>query len=63
MHSPLSEPCCGYDSGNGGAGPSVRIAPEAVVQADVDWIIVCPCGFTIEDTLKEAHLLSTKSWW
>ena len=49
--------------GNGGAGPSIRIPNEALVEADCDWIIVCPCGFTIEDTKKEEDLLSTKSWW
>ena len=50
-------------SGGGGAGPSIRIPNEALVEADCDWIIVCPCGFTIEDTKKEEHLLSSKPWW
>ena len=50
-------------SGNGGAGPSIRIPSQALVDADCDWIIVCPCGFTIEDTKKEEDLLSTKAWW
>lgn len=49
--------------GEGGAGPSKRIPNQALVDADCDWIIVCPCGFTIEDTKKEEDLLSTKSWW
>ena len=49
--------------GEGGAGPSKRITNEALVEADCDWIILCPCGFTIEDTKKEEDLLSTKPWW
>ncbi|KAL0049090.1 hypothetical protein WJX82_006101 [Trebouxia sp. C0006] len=49
--------------GGGGAGPSIRILNQALVDADCDWIIVCPCGFTIEDTKKEQHLLSSKLWW
>jgi hypothetical protein len=51
-----------YSEG-GGAGPSIRILNQALVDADCDWIIVCPCGFTIEDTKKEQHLLSSKPWW
>lgn len=49
--------------GDGGAGPSIRISNQALVDADCDWIIVCPCGFTIEDTRKEEDLLNSKSWW
>lgn len=53
---------CHY-SGDGGAGPSIRIPHQALVDADCDWIIVCPCGFKIEDTKKEEDLLSSKAWW
>ena len=53
---------CHY-SGDGGAGPSIRIAHQALIDADCDWIIVCPCGFKIEDTKKEEDLLSSKAWW
>ena len=53
---------CHY-SGDGGAGPSIRIAHQALVDADCDWIIVCPCGFNIEDTKKEEELLSSTAWW
>ncbi|KAL0026272.1 hypothetical protein WJX77_007604 [Trebouxia sp. C0004] len=49
--------------GGGGAGPSIRIPNQALIDADCDWIIVCPCGFTIKDTEKEQHLLSSKPWW
>lgn len=49
--------------GGGGAGPSIRIPNQALIDAECDWIIVCPCGFTIEDTEKEQHLLSSKPWW
>ncbi|KAL0031422.1 hypothetical protein WJX79_010907 [Trebouxia sp. C0005] len=49
--------------GGGGAGPSIRILNQALVDADCDWIIVCPCGFSIEDTKKEQDLLSSKTWW
>jgi iron complex transport system substrate-binding protein len=34
---------------------------EGLVQKDPDVIIVCPCGFDIERTLQEMHLLSGRA--
>lgn len=37
---------------------------EAVVEADSDWIVCCPCGLDLEVTRKEAdNILAGKSWW
>ena len=36
---------------------------EALLEADPDIIITTPCGFDIERTLEEMHLLSNKEQW
>jgi hypothetical protein len=36
---------------------------EALIAADCDWIIVGPCGLTLEATVKELPTLLRQPWW
>ena len=36
---------------------------EALAAADVDWIVVCPCGLDLEQTAKELPALTSQPWW
>jgi ABC-type Fe3+-hydroxamate transport system substrate-binding protein len=45
------------------AGKSIRISPEALVESRPEWLIVCPCGLTLEQAWRETDLLSNTAWW
>ena len=36
---------------------------EALVAADPDFIVICPCGLDLEQTRKELPALTTQPWW
>ncbi len=42
---------------------SAAIAPEALRDADPEYIIVAPCGFKLERSLAESTVLERHSWW
>lgn len=44
-------------------GDSYRIAFEKLVTYNPEYILLAPCGFTIERTLKELHLLTQHTSW
>jgi len=42
---------------------SMAIAWDQVLSADPEYLIVAPCGFTLERTLKEVHVLEALPGW
>lgn len=46
-----------------GAGPSVAVYNDELVKLDPDWIIICPCGLDIQETLKELPPLLASGFW
>jgi len=46
----------------GGAGKSIVVTPEQVVESDPDWVIICCCGLNMEDTKKHLPAMSEKEW-
>jgi iron complex transport system substrate-binding protein len=48
----------------GGKGQhSAAVLSERIVTADPEYLIVAPCGFNLERTLKERHVLEAQPWW
>lgn len=43
--------------------PSTRVDWEAVCAEDPDVLAIMPCGFTIEQTLRDLHLLTERAGW
>lgn len=43
--------------------PSAWITWEDLMRVDPDIIVVCPCGFRIDDSLRDWHLLSSNPTW
>ena len=49
---------------HGGAGAkSRRIAAEELVEVMPQRLIICPCGYTIEQTRRELATLTSQRWW
>ena len=46
-----------------GAPPSFAMSHEALVAADPDFIVICPCGLDLEQTCTELPALTTQPWW
>lgn len=36
-----------------GAGPSLAVWNDDLVRLDPDWIIICPCGLDMQETVRE----------
>jgi iron complex transport system substrate-binding protein len=53
----------GIDLISNPGGNSIAIGFEEVVKYNPEIIIIAPCGFSIERTEKEIHLLTTKEGW
>eukprot|EP00884_Botryococcus_braunii_P023373 jgi/Botrbrau1/971/Bobra.114_1s0013.1 len=49
--------------GEGAAPPSFAMAPEPLIAADCDWIIVGPCGLNLQTSKKELPVLLRQDWW
>ncbi len=45
------------------AGKSIRIGVEALVGSKPEYVVVCPCGLTLEQAWKETHVLAGQAWW
>jgi ABC-type Fe3+-hydroxamate transport system substrate-binding protein len=45
------------------AGPSIRVPAEVVAAIRPEFVVVCPCGLTLEQATRETQLLAEKSWW
>lgn len=46
-----------------GAGSSRPVWNDDLVALDPDWIIICPCGLDIEETVKELPPVTASGWW
>lgn len=46
-----------------GAKPSFAVENEALVDADCDWIVLCPCGLDLLQTDKEVKAINQQPWW
>ncbi|HVV44262.1 MAG TPA: ABC transporter substrate-binding protein [Bryobacteraceae bacterium] len=42
---------------------STTLAPEALTEADPEFVIVAPCGFTLDRSMKEEAVLAKTPWW
>lgn len=45
------------------AGPSTRVSPEAFAGSNPEFLIVCPCGLTLDQTREQVDRLTGESWW
>jgi len=45
------------------AGPSIRVPAEVVAAIRPEFVVVCPCGLSLEDAWRETRLLAEKPWW
>ncbi len=45
------------------AGKSIRIGVEALVASKPEFIVVCPCGLTLEQAWKETKMIAGQAWW
>ncbi len=49
--------------GGKGAKASFAVENQALVEADCDWIVLCPCGLDLEQTDKEVKAINRQPWW
>lgn len=42
---------------------SAAIEPQKLAEADLDWLIVAPCGFDLPRTMRERMQLEEQPWW
>jgi iron complex transport system substrate-binding protein len=42
---------------------STTVSPEALRNADPEFLIVAPCGFTLDRSMEEKAVLRMNSWW
>jgi iron complex transport system substrate-binding protein len=59
----LIEAAGGRHSLNQAGQKSRQITPEELVEAGPQRLIVCPCGFKLEQTLREMPALTARPWW
>ena len=59
----LIETAGGRHSLNTAGSKSHRIEPEELVAAMPQRLIICPCGYTIEQTRRELATLTSQRWW
>lgn len=45
------------------AGKSIQITEAALIASKPEYLIVCPCGLSLEQAWRETELLSRKEWW
>jgi ABC-type Fe3+-hydroxamate transport system substrate-binding protein len=45
------------------AGKSVRVPEEALVASRPEYLIICPCGLSLDSVRASAHALAQKPWW
>ncbi len=62
-------PMAGAGAGAGGqwahrtAGKSIRVTHEQIVDSAPQFVIVCPCGLSLEQAIAETRKLADQSWW
>lgn len=52
-----------YNRSGTGAGKSIVVEPQKLVESDPDWVIICPCGLDIEETKRELNAITGLEWW
>ena len=45
------------------AGRSIRVTPEALVASNPEYVVICPCGFTLDKTREAAESLAREAWY
>lgn len=45
------------------AGKSIRVTSEALVESQPEYIVICPCGFTLDKTRAAAESLAREAWY
>lgn len=45
------------------AGKSTRVSTEAFAASQPEYLIICPCGLTLDQTRAEAARLASHDWW
>lgn len=56
--------CDAWRRGEGkGAGPSFAVWNKDLVALDPDWIIICPCGLDLAETIRELPPLTSSGFW
>ncbi len=48
---------------NAPGAKSRQVSAEEFVASQPERLIICPCGFTIDQTQREMHLLTSQPWW
>lgn len=46
-----------------GAKASFAVENQVLVDADCDWIVLCPCGLDLVQTDKEVKAINEQPWW
>ncbi len=59
----LIETAGGRHSLNKAGAKSREIAPEELLEVLPQRLIICPCGYTIEQTRRELSTLTAQRWW
>ncbi|HMC20238.1 MAG TPA: cobalamin-binding protein [Thermoanaerobaculia bacterium] len=59
----LVEMAGGIDVMSSADRPSAWITWEDLARVDPDIIVVCPCGFRIDDSMRDWHLLASNTVW
>jgi len=45
------------------AGPSTRVTPEALADSKPEFLVICPCGLTLDQTREQVAQLADEPWW
>lgn len=45
------------------AGPSIRVPADVVAAIRPEFVVVCPCGLSLEAAWRETQLLAKQAWW
>ncbi|GMH33922.1 hypothetical protein BSKO_01756 [Bryopsis sp. KO-2023] len=46
-----------------GAGKSIVVTPEKLLESDPDWVVICPCGLDLDETKTELKPVVQREWW
>lgn len=59
----LIEAAGGRHSLGAAGGKSRQLAPEEIIAAAPDRVVICPCGFGLDRALQELDVLKGTRWW
>ncbi|MFI4898608.1 MAG: ABC transporter substrate-binding protein [Phycisphaerales bacterium JB059] len=52
----------GLQQGQRRAGKSIAVSPEVFAASRPDWLVIAPCGLSLEQTRREAQRLAGQDW-